>query len=156
MTRILTLILTCVASIAAAQSGLNKSGPLNAERTQITGEFNKAQGLLRAAKTDDQRKPAYAALVAVVAKARTLQGYIDRANKDVIEELNRKRGGSQSRSATIKTVTEKLSAGNQALLALPLPEGPEFTAAEINQIQRVLDSIKTTLELHNHACQNLK
>jgi hypothetical protein len=39
---------------------------------------------------------------------------------------------------------------------LPLPEGPEFTAAEINQIQRVLDSIKTTLELHNHACQNLK
>ena len=69
--------------------------------------------------------------------------------------LNRQRSGKQDRSATIKAVTAKLEQANQTLSALPLPSGPEFNPAEVNQIQRVLDVSRTTLDLHKHACQNL-
>ena len=88
-------------------------------------------------------------------KADTLRGYIIQGNNDVITALNTQRHGKQDRSATIKTVTGKLSAANQSLAALPLPTGPQFNPAEINQIQRVLDVSRTTLDLHKHACQNL-
>ena len=156
MRRFLTLAFSCLASVAAAQSSLDKSVPLNAERTVITGEYNKAQAQLRNAKTEAEREAPFKALAAVAVKADTLRNYIIKGNNDVISELYRQRSGTSSRSATIKTVTEKLTAANQALAALPLPTGPKFTAAEVNQIQRVLDTCKTTLDLHKHACQNLK
>lgn len=156
MPRLLTLALACLASVASAQGSLDKSVPLNAERTVITGEFNKAQAQLRAAKTEADREAAYSAIAKVAAKADTLRGYIIKGNDDVIFELNRQRAGTQSRSATIKAVTAKLTAANQALSSLPLPSGPQFNPSEINQIQRVLDTCKTTLDLHKHACQNLK
>lgn len=156
MPRLLTLALTLLAALAPAQGALDKSGPLNAERTAITGEFGKAQVQLRAAKTDADLEAVYTVLASVAAKADKLRGYIIKGNDDVIVALKTQRYGKQDRSATIKTVTTKLTAANQALAALPLPQGPQFTTAEINQIQRVLDTCKTTLDLHRHACQNLK
>ena len=156
MPRLLTLALTCLAALASAQGSLDKSGPLNAERTAITGEFNKGQAQLRAAKTEADREAAFAIIAKVAAKTDTLRGYIIKGNDDVIIALNHLRSGKQDRSATIKAVTGKLTSANQTLSGLPLPTGPQFNPAEINQIQRVLDTCKTTLDLHKHACQNLK
>ena len=155
MTKLLTLALTCLAAVASAQNALDKSRPLNAERTQITGDFNKAQAQLRAAKTESDREAAHALIAEVARKADTLRGYIIQGNNDVITALNTQRYGKQDRSATIKAVTAKLEQANQTLSALPLPAGPQFNPAEINQIQRVLDVSRTTLDLHKHACQNL-
>ena len=154
--RLLLLAFLCLAVSAPAQGSLDKSGPLNAERTVVTGDFNKAQVQLRAAVSEADRQAAFVRIADAAGKADLLRKYIVKGNEDVIVALNTRRSGKQDRSATIKAVTEKLTSANAALMALPLPAGPEFNPAEINQVQRVLDVSKTTLDLHRHACQNLK
>lgn len=155
MQRLFLASLACLTSILSAQGTLDQSSVLNAQRTAMLGDFNKAQVQLRQAKAESERQAAYDVIADVAARAGALRTQIVKANEDVIQALNFRRAGKQDRSATIKAVTEKLTAGNRALLALPLPSGPQFTAAEVNQVQRVLDVSKTTLDSHRHACQNL-
>lgn len=155
MHRLLVATIACLASALSAQGSLDQSSALNAQRTAMMGDFNKAQVQLRQAKAESERQAAYALIADVAARADVLRTQIVKANEDVIRALNVLRDGKQDRSATIKAVTGKLTAGNQALLALPLPSGPQFTAPEVNQVQRVLDVAKTTLDSHRHACQNL-
>jgi hypothetical protein len=156
MSRLLILALACLASGLSAQNALDQSGPLNSRRTALMGDFNKAQAQLRAAKSEPERDSAHAIIADVADKAGALRSDIVRANDRVVVALNHLRDGKRDRSATIKAVTEKLTASNASLTALPIPSGPQFNAAEVNQVQRVLDACKVTLDLHRHACQNLR
>jgi len=148
-------LLALAPSQLLAQNSHDQSGPLGVERTGIMSEFNLIQVALRNAKTEREKEPLYLKVDTIISRTDSLRGKVVTANERVIDALNRLRGGANSRSATIKAVTEKLGATNQSLTALPLPGGPSYTPLEVNQVQRVLDACKTTLDQHRHACQNL-
>lgn len=160
MTRFLAslhcLLLALAADPLAAQSSLDQSPQLNQERTAIASEFNQVQVRLRSAKTEAERQSTYPQIESIAKQTNALRAKIVTANEAVITELNRRRDGVRDRSATIKAVTERLTKSNQFLSTLPLPVGPGFSPLEVNQIQRVLDTCKTSLDQHRHACQNLQ
>jgi len=148
-------LLALAPSQLLAQNSLDQSGPLGIERTGISSDFNQILVALRNAKTERQKEPLYLKVDTIIRRTDSLRGKVVTANQNVIIALNRLRDGVRDRSATIKAVTEKLGATNQSLTALPLPGGPSYTPLEVNQVQRVLDACKTTLDQHRHACQNL-
>jgi hypothetical protein len=143
-------------AIALAASGLDQSKALGAERSLITSDFAKAQSAFRSAKDEAGRQASYKVFQDVSARLSKLRSDVISANSNVITALNTQRSGARDRSATIKVTTEKLTQANSMLSALNLPAGPDFSTADINDLQKLVDKIKVTLDEHAHACANLK
>ena len=143
-------------TIVFAASGLDQSRALGTERSLITADFAKAQSTFRNAKDEAGRQASYKVFQDVSVRLSKLRADVISANSNVITALNTQRSGTRDRSATIKVTTEKLTRANSVLSALNLPAGPDFTTADINDLQKLCDKIKVTLDEHTHACANLK
>jgi hypothetical protein len=145
--------LLCLLSlcIVLAQA-LDQSAPLMQERMKLTSEFARVSAGLRTAKTQAEREGAEARLGEHVQRVEELRRVINGANRIVLERLT----PIFTRSATIKAAYEKLKNADSALAALSLPSGPSYSPQDINQIQIVLDRMKSTLELHKHGAANVR
>jgi hypothetical protein len=143
-------------AIALAASGLDQSQTLGTARSLITADFAKAQSALRSAKDEAGRQASFKVFQDVSVRIAKLRSDVISANNTVVTALNTQRAGTRDRSATIKVTTEKLTLANSLLSSLNLPKGPDFTTADINDLQKLVDKIKVTLDEHAHACANLK
>ena len=141
---------------ALAASGLDQSQTLGTARSLITADFAKAQSALRSAKDEAGRQASFKVFQDVSVRIAKLRSDVISANNAVVTALNTQRSGTRDRSATIKVTTEKLTQANSLLSSLNLPTGPDFTTADINDLQKLVDKIKVTLDEHAHACANLK
>ena len=153
--RIFCLFLLGSAFVLAA-SGLDQSQTLGTARSLITADFAKAQSALRSAKDEAGRQASFKVFQDVSVRIAKLRSDVISANNAVVTALNTQRSGTRDRSATIKVTTEKLTLANSLLASLNLPTGPDFTTADINDLQKLVDKIKVTLDEHAHACANLK
>jgi len=153
--RLFCLFLLGSAFVLAA-SGLDQSRALGAERSSVTADFAKAQAAFRSAKDEAGRQASYKVFQDVSVRIAKLRSDVISANNAVVTALNTQRSGTRDRSATIKVTTEKLTLANSLLASLNLPTGPDFTTADINDLQKLVDKIKVTLDEHAHACANLK
>lgn len=144
---ILYLLLPCV---CAAQS-LDQSSRLMAERMKLTSEFARLSNSVRTAKTPGDADKANLALADLAERADNLRKEIKEANMPILIRLQ-----PYAQSATIKAAYEKLRNADTALASLPLPSGPSFGPQELNQVQILLDRMKTTIEIHRHGAANVR
>jgi hypothetical protein len=145
------LLYFALPAVAVAQT-LDQSGPLMQERMKLTAEFARVTGSLRTAKTQAEKEGAEARLGEHVVRVEELRRNINSANRAVLERLT----PIFTRSATIKAAYEKLKNADSALAALPLPNGPAYTPQDVNQVQILLDRMKSALELHKHGAANAR
>ena len=138
-------------AVAVAQT-LDQSGPLMQERMKLTSEFARISGSIRTAKTQAEKEGAESRLGEYVQRVEELRRNINSANRIVIDRLT----PIFTRSATIKAAYEKLKNADSSLAALPLPNGPTYAPQDVNQVQVVLDRMKTALELHKHGAANVR
>lgn len=158
MKHLLLPVLACVTAIAAPS--YDQSGALATERMAITSEFAAAQTALRNAKTATETDAVQQKLVDIVDRSHALRDKTIKANDNLIGILSGQMGypfrGANDPSATIKATYLKLVQINAGLKSAAVTATAPYQPKDINELQKLLDRVKTAIDEQRHAAQNIE